>query len=244
MKGAIVSPMFGAISRKSRVGFTLIELLVVIAIIGVLASMLLPVLARAKGKAIAAKALSNAKQIGYASSMYTDENQAMLVMLAMNRPPPANPLVPGTVTWWTEFLLPFTGNDRGVFKNPTPNSKGISVGMNHPELGVWLGGAVFEAEIAKPTLTVIFADSTVMAPNPLSTADPDSWQAVNHLQSEVYFRCPTNLPWYDTSPSRVYGRFSGLTTAIFVDGHSEALRPSKIGFQYPLGHELALWDKK
>jgi prepilin-type N-terminal cleavage/methylation domain-containing protein/prepilin-type processing-associated H-X9-DG protein len=76
--------------------FTLIELLVVIAIIAVLAAILFPVFARAKGAAYNKQDLSNIRQLALVSQMYSEDNDEVFVTAGASD------------NWNAEWRTPFT----------------------------------------------------------------------------------------------------------------------------------------
>lgn len=65
--------------------FTLIELMVVIALIGIIAGLLLPVLAKAKGKAQRIKCVSNLRQVGLSFTVFAGEHRSQFPMRVPRR---------------------------------------------------------------------------------------------------------------------------------------------------------------
>lgn len=87
-------------------GFTLIEILVVISIISILAAILFPVFARARENARRASCLSNLKQIGLATMMYTQDYDERLPL----------PL-------WQKGGAITTFSNTGDFEKPSPRDR-------------------------------------------------------------------------------------------------------------------------
>ena len=66
-------------SRKAARAFTLIELLTVIAIIGILASILIPVVGRVRDSAHSAKSVANLRQLAQANRLHANDHKGLFV---------------------------------------------------------------------------------------------------------------------------------------------------------------------
>lgn len=232
------NPRFPVPSPRVRGGFTLIELLVVIAIIAILASMLLPALAKAKTKAQGIMCMNNTKQLILAWRLYVDDENGKIPPAFSSRPGNrawvygiqdwngnnrenwdlTNTLMKGTIWKYTGASAKIYKCPADVFKTQNParerlrsNSINAWCGM-HDGAPTWFGGS--------PPWRMFLSDSDFVAP-------ADTWVFVDEHPDSINdgFFCTDMKPAPNLAsaalPDCPASYHNGACGFAFADGHSE-----------------------
>ena len=202
-----------------RRGFTLIELLVVIAIIAILAAILFPVFQTVRERARATACLSNQKQIGLASMMYSEDNNESLLQYYYSGFAP-------NLGYWPNRLFPYL-TSRQVLVCPSrtrlPDAVTETVKEQTGETGYGLAypfpGSGYYAmpQYQSPAQHVYLMDGIGTG----SASAAEVYKAYVNLPYDPHIPgLPANNYLYHADPDP---RHLGRVSVIFLDGHAKAL---------------------
>lgn len=226
---------FSVLKNLHQRAFTLIELLVVIAIIAILASLLLPVLGRARDKGKTVKCQSNLRQLGMAAIMFEDDNQTYPIGW------PTADLMTGTYyTIWYRQLQPYLGrktniSGTGVFICPSSIQKsqpGEALGMR--EGGFWGILAYAQNCYINAGRKDIGSRNVKDASGTILYADTDGWDSCLYPDGDpsanVCYRHSGGNEKSAATDRGVAGQKGkkGRADAVFTDNHVELRRDAPL----------------
>lgn len=195
-----------------REKFTLIELLVVVAIIGILASILMPSLSKARAKGQQAVCISNQKQIATATVMYA-ENEVM----------PDHNMNP---SMWYNVLSPYTGN-------PKNNKLLMCPGQKYTEeANTLIIHFTFNPVAKGQNLSSISNNEFTVTADGVSKAEflsstRSSYTGFWQFNTNSVQNGPPDAVIDTSGLSRIPDyRHSGKTVMSFIDGHVKSVGPA------------------
>lgn len=187
--------------------FTLIELLVVVAIIGILASILMPSLTKAREKAHQAVCLSNQRQVAAASISYIIDNKNY----APNDNQLAGSEVPG-VTWFDRLIPDYLPEGSRIENGPSDVQLCPS---GRTDLEIWQSTIAMNSEIngkafgEQPSISKATGEETMLL--------MDSYQRLRSAWTASF----TLVRMVEESKQDRIARHLDKAVVTYLDGHCE-----------------------
>ncbi len=197
---------------RGRPAFTLIELLVVIAVIAILAAILFPVFAQARGRARQIHCASNTRQLALGILMYTQDHDDTLPPVAYL---PAGAAGDDRAVLWPSLVAPYVKNTAIQLCPSDARARASSYGLNElafADLTDPVHSPVRPlAAFQTPASTLMLGE--IGTGDDLATDRPDRTKMV-----------APGSPLNDDADARPAARHFERVNLAFMDGHEQPLR--------------------